>query len=157
MNCPLSLRQTFLASALAANLSACNNPYYSADLDSGKTRSDLEGVPSMEICDGASYFFHDAPGINPVQAKRLLAEVLRRGDITKADYDSALDGEIKPGMSVMGATCAWGLPDKEESYIAEGHKLAIWTYDYDEFGFDTIEFVDDRVFRVRTDRKAHTG
>ena len=131
--------------------SACTDPYYSQELEEVGARADLSSVSSVDLCDAASYFTYDAPSNKRGTAKRLLADVLNRGDISRKDYESALTGDVELGMTDLAATCAWGLPDEEvEYYISGGRKYARWTYRYDEYGLDrdTLEFVNDRVVSI---------
>lgn len=127
---------------------ACTDPYYSQELEEIGARPDLSEVSSVDLCDAASYFTYDAPSGERAKARRLLAEVFNRGDISREDYERAQTGDVELGMTDLGATCAWGLPDEEEEYfISGGRKYARWTYVYGEYGIDrdTLEFVNDRV------------
>lgn len=136
---------------VSLSASACTDPYYSQELEEIGAKADLTSVSSGDICDAASYFTYDAPSDERKTAKRLLAEVLSRGDISRKDYNSALTGDVELGMTDLAATCAWGLPDKEEEfYISGGRKYSRWTYIYDDYGFDTdtLEFVNDRVVSI---------
>lgn len=91
-------------------LSACMNPYFDQRLeDIGKT-PDLTEIASVDLCDAAAYLNYDTPKDRKEEAKRLLNAVLKRGDITNKEYNSALTGDAELGMSELGVTCAWGLP-----------------------------------------------
>lgn len=147
----LTLSRIGLVIGVALSTSACTDPYYSQELEEIGTRPDLSGVSSSDICDAASYFTYDAPSDEPETAKRLLAEVLNRGDISRKDYNSALTGDVELGMTDLAATCAWGLPDEElEYFISGGRKYSRWTYRYGAYGLDrdTLEFVNDRVVSI---------
>lgn len=138
---------------IALCASACTDPYYSQELEEIGAKQDLSGVSSVDLCDAASYFTYDAPSGERETAKRLLAEVLNRGDISRKDYNSALTGDVELGMTDLAATCAWGLPDEEEEYyISGGRKYTRWVYLYGEYGLDrsTLEFVNDRVVALDT-------
>ncbi len=133
-------------------VTACTDPYYSQELEEIGTKSNFSGVSSIDLCDAASYFTYDAPSGNKVNAQRLLAEVLNRGDISRTAYNSALTGDVELDMTDLAATCAWGLPDEEEEYyLPNGRKYTRWTYRYGEHGFDrdTLEFINDRVVSIR--------
>ncbi|WP_220083999.1 hypothetical protein [Roseovarius marisflavi] len=137
-----------MAVLIAFSASACTDPYYSQELEEIGAKADLSSVSSVDLCDAASYFKYDAPSGEREKAKRLLAVVLERGDISRKDYNSALTGDVELGMTDLAATCAWGLPDEEEEYyISGGRKFTRWTYRYGEYGLDrdTLEFVNDRV------------
>lgn len=143
-----TFRRIGLVVCVALSASACTDPYYNQELDKIGARPDLSGVSSVDLCDSASYFTYDAPSEERGTAKRLLAEVLNRGDISRKDYNSALTGDVELGMTDLAATCAWGLPDEEdEYYISGGRKYSRWTYRYGEYGLerDTLEFINDRV------------
>ena len=147
-------RQLCLSVLIAFSVSACTDPYYSQELEEIGAEADLSNVSSVDLCDAASYFTYDAPSGEREKAKRLLAEVLNRGDISRKDYNSALTGDVELGMTDLAATCAWGLPDEEEEYyISGGRKYTRWTYRYGEYGFDKsiLEFVNDRVVALNTD------
>lgn len=146
-----TLRKMGLVAFIGLSASACTDPYYSQELEGIGARPDLSGVSSTDICDAASYFTYDAPSDKGEAAKRLLAEVLNRGDISRKDYNSALTGDVELGMTDLAATCAWGLPDEEvEYYISGGRKYTRWTYKYGEYGLgrDTLEFVNDRLVSI---------
>jgi len=135
-------------------LSACMSPYFDQRLEDIGNRSDLTGTASVDLCDAAAYLQYDASKDRKEEAKRLLNAVLKRGDITKKEYNSALTGDAELGMSEMGATCAWGLPTSEqERYLRDGRKYTRWKYEYDDYGFDygIIEFVNDIVVSIDTD------
>ncbi len=137
---------------LALGLSACEDPYYSKELEEIGAKADFSGISSVDLCDAASYFTYDAPSGERETAKRLLDEVLDRGDISRKDYNSALTGDVELGMTDLAATCAWGLPDEEEEYyISGGRKYTRWTYKYGEYGIerDTLEMINDRVVSIR--------
>ncbi|MFZ3585511.1 hypothetical protein ACOI1H_25890 [Loktanella sp. DJP18] len=142
------LHKTVLSLVVALTATACADPYYNQDMEVIGTAPELSGIASSDICDAASYFTYDAPSTNRETAKRLLLEVLNRGDISRKDFDSALTGDVELGMTDLAATCAWGLPDEEDEYYISGdRKYSRWTYKYGDYGIDrdTIEFVDDRV------------
>jgi len=146
-----TVRRIGLVVFAALVTSACTDPYYSRELEAVGSRSNLSGIYSVDLCDAASYFKYDAPSDKSATAKRLLAEVLSRGDISRKDYKSALTGDVELGMTDLAATCAWGLPDEEEEYyISGGRKYARWTYRYGEYGLDrdALEFVNDRVISI---------
>lgn len=138
---------------VALIISACTVPYYSEELEEIGARADLSGVSSVDICDAASYFTYNTSSSKRGTAKRLLANVLNRGDISRKDFDSALTGDVELGMTDLAATCAWGLPDEEEEYyISGGRKYTRWTYNYGDYGLDKdiLEFVNDRVISIST-------
>ncbi|MCA1775794.1 MAG: hypothetical protein LC676_09355 [Loktanella sp.] len=140
-----------LVTFVALSASACTDPYYSQELEEIGASPDLSGVSSSDICDAASYFTYDAPSGDREKAKRLLAEVLNRGDISREDFNNALTGDVELGMTDLAATCAWGLPDEEKEYYISGNrKYTRWTYRYGEYGLDrdTLEFVNDRVISI---------
>lgn len=144
----INFRRVCLVVFVAFSASACTDPYYSQELEEIGAKADLSSVSSVDLCDAASYFTYDSPSGEREKAKRLLAEVLSRGDISRKDYNSALTGDVELGMTDLAATCAWGLPDEEEEfYISGGRKFTRWTYRYGEYGLDrdTLEFVNDRV------------
>lgn len=101
---------------VSLNASACADSYYNQELEKIGARRDLSGVSFSDICDAASSFTYDAPSGETEIVKRLLTEVLNRGNISRGDYDSALTGDAELGMSDRAATCAWDLPDEEEEY-----------------------------------------
>jgi hypothetical protein len=134
------------------SLAACTDPYYSKELEDIGATQNLSEANSVDLCDAASYFTYDAPSGERAKAKRLLAEVYNRGDISRKDFNSAMTGDVELGMTDLAATCAWGLPDEEEEYyISGGRKYTRWTYVYGEYGLDkdTLEFVNDRVVAIR--------
>ncbi|WP_417733492.1 hypothetical protein [Roseovarius sp.] len=143
-----NFRRVCLAVFITFSASACTDPYYSPELEEIGAKADLSSVSSVDLCDAASYFTYDAPSGEREKAKRLLAVVLNRGDISRKDYNSALTGDVELGMTDLAATCAWGLPDEEEEYyISGGRKFTRWTYRSGEYGLDrdTLEFINDRV------------
>ena len=149
----VNFRRACLVALIAFSASACTDPYYSQELEEIGARPDLSSVSSVDLCDAASYFTYDAPSGERETAKRLLAEVLNRGDISRKDYNSALTGDVELGMTDLAATCAWGLPgEEEEYYISGGRKFSRWIYIYGEYGLDrsTLEFVNDRVVALDT-------
>lgn len=144
----LNFQRVCLAVFIVFSVSACTGPYYSQELEEIGAKADLSNVSSVDLCDAASYFTYDTQSGKREKAKRLLAEVLNRGHISRKDYNSALTGDVELGMTDLAATCAWGLPDEEEEYyISGGRKYTRWTYRYGEYGLDkdTLEFVNDRV------------
>jgi hypothetical protein len=76
---------------------------------------------------------------------------LRRGDISRSEYNDALTGDVELGMREMAVVCAWGLPTGEEEYfLADGRKYTRWVYRYTgpQSGTDQIEFINDRVTSI---------
>lgn len=148
-----NLRLASLFLLVALNVSACADPFYSRELEEIGKRADLSAVNSSDLCDAASYFTYDTNPEKRGNAKRLLAEVLSRGELSRKDFNSALTGDVELGMTDLAATCAWGVPDEEEEhYLSDGRKYSRWTYKYGDYGLerDTLEFVNDRVVSIRT-------
>ncbi|MFK7764016.1 MAG: hypothetical protein AB8B62_12180 [Roseobacter sp.] len=102
----MNFRSVCLVAFVAFSASACTNPHYSQELEEIGARSDLSSVLSADLCDAASYFTYNASSGERGIAKRLLAEVLNRGDISRKDYNSALTGDVELGMAHLAATCA---------------------------------------------------
>lgn len=144
-------RYIFIA-GMTLSLTACADPYYSQEMEDIAARSDFTGAPSIELCDAASYFTYDASPAKRPQAQRILAEVLKRGDIRRSGYNSALTGDVELGMTMMEVVCAWGRPDREQQqFISGGRKYAEWSYTYGEFDFEshTIEFINNKVVALQ--------
>ncbi len=140
---------TFFA-VVASVITGCSS-YYDEELEAVGRKSDFSGISSYDLCDAAAYFYYDAPSGDKAVGRRLLSEVLRRGDISKAEFNSALTGDLELGMSDLAATCAWGLPSEEtEYYISRGRKYSKWTYRYDDYSTSTVELINDRVVALDT-------
>jgi hypothetical protein len=138
---------------VAVLIAACNPNFNDPRLEAVGAMKDFSAVASVDLCDAAAYFTHDAIPTSSQMAKRLLAEVLRRGDISRSEYNSALTGDAELGMSEMGVVCAWGRPDAEEEYrLADGRKYSRWVYRYTRpvSGEDELEFINDRVSSLST-------
>jgi len=143
-----------MALITALSVSACLDPYYNRDLEKIGVERDLSGISSTDLCDAASYFTYDDSPTERQKAKRLLAEVHNRGDISRKDYNSTLTGDVELGMTDMAVVCAWGLPTVEEEYfISGGRKYTSWVWESGEFGMDRskVEFINDRVVALDTD------
>lgn len=149
-----SLSQFAFVAVCSLSVSACSDLiYYDADLNAVGRLKDLSAVSSTELCDAASYFTYDAPGDNKATAKKLLSEVLSRGNISRSEYNSALTGDVELGMRELAVVCAWGLPTEEvEYYISGGRKYTRWKYEWGEYGLDRgyLEFINDKVVSIDT-------
>jgi hypothetical protein len=145
--------RTIAAATLFVGLSGCVSSSYNDRLEAIGAMRDFDGVASVDLCDAAAYFTYDALPTNRQAAQRLLAEVLRRGDISRSEYNDALTGDVELGMRELAVVCAWGLPSGEEEYfLADGRKYTRWVYRFDRpvAGEDELEFINDRVTSINT-------